>query len=609
MIAYNTENFNIKGLQVCGVFGIIGDYTPARARNALAALAHRGRDHCGIIEEKGLFLAHQRLSITDTHIRAHQPFRQKKLLLSFNGEIYNHHALRLELEGFAWQTSSDAEVILAAYQKWGIGCIERFEGMFAFALMDEEKLYLVRDRFGKKPMFYYHGADAFVFASEIKAIKPFLHSVKMNEEAMRSYLSFLAPVPPHTFYEGILKLESGEYLCFERGKISKQNYYTILNTPQNSTKNSEELLHQSIQKRLDTDVPIAALLSGGIDSAMICAISKAQGKKLPTFTLGYDEYTGYDERANAKATADELGLENTEVVISRHDFDENLDIVLDQMDEPLNDPAALPLYLLMKRIAEDGYKVVLSGEGSDELFLGYRQYFEVLDIEKAAMLHHKNWLKKYFHSHFSMNREWEWYKRIFDETLLFRTSGEKFTDLQQNLLLRHNVRDNESLRFLEPYRSKFEQSLYSHPSHWYSAIDLKLFVGEHFLTKLDRISMAHTLEARAPFLDHTFAQSVFALDHETRIGENGTKYLLKQMGKKYLSDEILNRKKKGFANPYMEWLIASNRMDLIREVNNKTGLFHNNELEKYIEMAHRGKFKQHTWGLYCLSHWMKKELL
>jgi len=594
---------------VCGVFGIIGDYTAEKARVALATLAHRGRDHCGIIEEQGLFIAHQRLSITDTHARSHQPLRHQKLLLSFNGEIYNHKRLRLELEEFEWQTHSDAEVVLAAYQTWGIECLSRLDGMFAFALMDGEKLYLVRDRAGKKPMFYYHNAATFIFASEIKAIKPFLSSIKMNNEAMRSYLSFLAPTPPHTFYEGIEKLESGEWLCFERGKITKQSYYDILDIPRTNDNRIETLLHHSIEKRLDTDVPIAALLSGGIDSAMICAIAAHQGKKLSTFTLGYDEYAGYDERKNARTTAEYLGLKNTEVVISRTDFDENLDTVLEQMDEPLNDPAALPLYLLMKRIASEGYKVIMSGEGSDELFLGYRQYFEYLDIEKASTLAHKNWLKKYFHSNFSMNREWEWYKRIFDETLLFRTSGEKFTDLQQNLLLRANVRDNESLRFLNFYREKFEQSNYSHPSHWYSAIDLKLFVGEHFLTKLDRVSMAHTLEARAPFLDQPLGEAIFGLPHEMKLGEGGTKYLLKEIGKKYLSDEILNRKKKGFANPYMEWLIASDRLKLIKEVNTQTGLFHPLELDKYIEMAKRGKFKQHTWGLYVLSHWIKRELL
>jgi len=601
---------------VCGVFGIIGDYSPHKAREALQLLSHRGRDHCGIIERKNLFLAHQRLSITDAHMRSHQPMSRGSIFISFNGEIYNYTALREQLSPQNWETHSDTEVILAAYERWGIECVKHLEGMFAFALIDGEKCYLVRDRFGKKPLFYHQSKEAFVFASEIKAIKPFLSSVNMNSEALHSYLSFLAPAPPHTFYEGIEKLESGEWLCFKEGTITKHRYYHTLNTCSSTImENNEALqkiekeLHRSVSMRLDTEAPIAALLSGGLDSAMICAIASAQGKKLPVFTLGYDEYGAYDERENAAITAKYLGLEHTEVIISQNDFDTHLDELLTHMDEPLNDPAAFPLYLLMKKISAEGYKVILSGEGSDELFLGYRQYFEYLDIEKASSLHHKNWLKKYFHSHFSMNREWEWYKRAFDETLLFRTSGEKFTDLQQNKLFRRNVRDNESLRFLQKYRDEFEQSTHSDPSLWYSVIDLKLFVGEHFLTKLDRVSMAHTLEARTPFLDHTLAETVLSVDPALRIGGGETKTLLKQIARNYLSDEIIDRRKKGFANPYMEWLIASGRLELIREVNDKTGLFYPEVIEEYLDLARRGKFKQHVWGLYVLSHWIKRELL
>jgi len=601
---------------VCGVFGIIGGYNPKKAREALRLLSHRGDDHCGIIEQKNLFLAHQRLSITDTHSRSHQPMRRGEVVISFNGEIYNHLALRKELGPQKWETESDTEVILRAYETWGVACLERFEGMFAFALIDGDKCYLVRDRFGKKPLFYHQAKGAFVFASEIKAIKPFLSSVQMNNEALHSYLSFLAPTPPHTFYEGIEKLESGEWLCVEHGTITKHRYYDLLNSPASmildgdeALRRIEEELHRSVSMRLDTEAPMAALLSGGLDSAMICAIASAQGKKLPVFTLGYDEYGAYDERANAAITAKYLGLEHTEVIISQDDFHEHLDDLLIHMDEPLNDPAALPLYLLMKKISSKGYKVVLSGEGSDELFLGYRQYFEYLDIEKAASLHHKNWLKKYFHSHFSMNREWEWYKRVFDETLLFRTSGEKFTDLQQNKLFRRNVRDNESLRFLQTYRDEFEQSTHSDPSLWYSMIDLKLFVGEHFLTKLDRVSMAHTLEARTPFLDHHLAETVLSVDPRLCIGGGESKTLLKQIARNYLSDEIIDRKKKGFANPYMEWLIGTGRIDLIREVNEKTGLFYPEVIEEYLDLARRGKFKQHVWGLYVLSHWINRELL
>lgn len=605
-----------KGFFVCGVFGILGEYSPHKAREALRLLSHRGRDHCGIVEKNRLFLAHQRLSITDAHSRSNQPMIRNKIMISFNGEIYNHNALRQELKLQGLETASDTEVILAAYERWGIECIERFEGMFAFALVDGEKCYLVRDRAGKKPLFFHHGKEAFYFASEIKALKPFLSSVRMNNEALHSYLSFLAPTPPHTFYEGIEKLEAGEWICFENGTITKHRYYNFLDRHtltlfdrKEALCQIEKELHRSVAMRLDTEAPIAALLSGGLDSAMICAIASAQGKKLPVFTLGYDEYGAYDERHNAAITAQYLGLNHTEVIISQRDFNTHLDALLLHMDEPLNDPAALPLYLLMQKIGSDGYKVVLSGEGSDELFLGYRQYFEYLDIEKAASLHHKNWLKKYFHSHFSMNREWEWYKRIFDETLLFRTSGEKFTDLQQNKLFRRNVRDNESLRFLAKYRAEFEQSGHTDPSLWYSMIDLKLFVGEHFLTKLDRVSMAHTLEARTPFLDHRLAETVLSVDPMLRIGEGETKTLLKEIARNYLSNEIVDRRKKGFSNPYMEWLIGSHRIELIREVNEKTGLFYPEELDNYIEMARRGRFKQHVWGLYVLSDWIKRELL
>jgi asparagine synthase (glutamine-hydrolysing) len=601
---------------VCGLFGIIGHYTPQKAREALQIIAHRGGDHCGIIEQNTLFLAHNRLSITDPHPRSHQPMRRGEIVISFNGEIYNHEQLRQELNPLVWESESDTEVLLAAYERWGIECVHRLEGMFAFALIDGDKCYLVRDRFGKKPLFYHLSKEAFVFASEIKAIKPFLSSVKMNDEALHSYLSFLAPTPPHTFYQGIEKLEGGEWLCFEDGCITKYRYYNLFNTPSSVITDRDEVLrrveeelHRAVSMRLDTKAPIAALLSGGLDSAMICAIASAQGKKLPVFTLGYDEYGAYDERANAAITAKYLGLDHTEVIISQNDFDEHLDDLLIHMDEPLNDPAALPLYLLMKKIGAEGYKVVLSGEGSDELFLGYRQYFEYLDIEKGASLHHKNWLKKYFHSHFSMNREWEWYKRVFDETLLFRTSGEKFTDLQQNKLFRRNVRDNESLRFLQKYRDAFEQRSHRDPSLWYSMIDLKLFVGEHFLTKLDRVSMAHTLEGRTPFLDHKLAETVLSIDPALRIKEGQTKTLLKQIARNYLSDEIIDRRKKGFANPYMEWLIASGRLELIREVNEKTGLFYPEVIEEYLELARRGKFKQHVWGLYVLSHWINRELL
>ena len=610
---------------MCAVFGIIGEYDEKKAKYALSLMHHRGPDFCGVVQDKQLFFAHNLLSIMDISKSARQPFCHKNILLSFNGEIYNFLELKKELE-FEYKSGGESEVLIAAYLKWGVDFVQHLRGMFAIALKDGDTLYLFRDRLGKKPLFYHQG-ESFVFASEIKAIVPFLKQKKLNNDALLSYLSFLTPTPPHTFYEGINKLAAGEYLtcklflgCKEN-KTEIKRYYDLLHVSPceledegTALKLLEENLLDSISTRLNSLVPMASLLSGGIDSALITAISKKMGHNLPTFTLGYNEYQNYDERKNAMATAEFLGVKNSVVEIDQKRFIEASERVFESLDEPLNDPAAIPLYLLFEDIAKEGYRVVMSGEGSDELFLGYRQYFEYLDIENAATLMHKNWLKKYFRSNFSMNREWEWYKRIWDETLLFRSSGEKFTDLQKNELMRQNIRDNESLKYLQPYRERFENSLHSksalHVSNalWYSYIDLNIFQAEHFLRKLDHVSMAHSIESRTPFLDHHLAETVFKLSPKMRYQEGRAKSLLKKIAKPYLSEEILKRKKKGFSNPYMEWLNASGKIDLILEVNEQTGIFRQEVLEKYIEMARHGRFKQHVWGLYVLSWWIKKEL-
>ena len=601
--------------EMCAIFGILGSYDSSLARYALSSLAHRGPDYCGIVEREDLFFSHQRLSIIDTHQRSHQPLHYNDILLSFNGEIYNHKELREELD-FPFETTSDTEVILAAYLKWGKEFVQHLRGMFAIALLDGTKLYLFRDRLGKKPLFYMQDAKGFYFASEIKGLTPFLHHKVLNQDALMSYLSFLAPTPPHTFFDGIQKLRPGEYLEYEHGRYTLHSYYDPLQNPSCSITTQKEvlallepLLEESIVMRLDADVSMASLLSGGIDSATINYYAKQNGKKLHTYTLGYKEFAKYDERENASQSAEFLGIKNTHVIIDEHSFLEALDPVLESLDEPLNDPAAVPLYMLFDRIKQDGYKVVMSGEGSDELFLGYRQYFEYLDIQKAATLSHKNWLKKYFHANFSMNREWEWYKRIFDDTLLFRTSGEKFTDLQKNHLMRRNVRDNEALKYLQEYRKRFENSSHSDESLWYSYIDLQLFQAEHFLTKLDRVSMAHSIESRTPFLDHKLSDAIFSIDPKLRYEEGKTKALLKQIMQGKLDEKILSRKKKGFSNPYMEYLISSGKISLIQEVNKQSGLFKDEMLQRYIDTASKGRFKQHLWGLYVLSVFIKKHLL
>ena len=601
---------------MCAIFGILGEYNSNIARTALATLSHRGKDHCGIVEKSNLFFAHHRLSVQDLSSTAHQPLIHNDILLSFNGEIYNHKELRHLLQNsFNFKTSSDSEVLIAAYEKWGVDFVHHLRGMFAIALFDTDTLYLFRDRLGKKPLFFMNDSS-FRFASEIKALVPFLQKKRMNDDGLMSYLSFLAPTPPHTFFQGIQKLAAGEYLIFKNKKVLVKKYFDLLdNTPNIITSRDEAvhklgiLLEESISMRLNSDVPMATLLSGGIDSATINAYALKAGKKLQSYTLGYDIYNKYDERDKARETAQFLGIENKEIIISQNDFLNASEKVLDIMDEPLNDPAAVPLYILFENIAKDGYKVVLSGEGSDELFLGYKQYFEYLDIENAKGLKHKNWLKNYFKSNYSPNREWEHYKRIFNNTLLFRTSGENFTDLQKNILMKRNVKDNQSLKYINDYRQRFELSAHSDESIWYSYIDLNIYQAENFLTKLDRMSMAHTIESRTPFLDHKLTSLVFSIKSELRYKDQIVKSLLKSVIKPHLDENILKRKKKGFSNPYIEYLINSDRLKLIEKVNNETNMFKKNELKKYLSTSNNVKFKHHIWGLYILSFWINKHFL
>ena len=536
----------------------------------------------------------------------------KSLRVLFDGELYRQKELS-EMLGHA-DAKSDEELVMASYKKWGVDFVKHLDGSFRIAIYDKKKLYLFRDRFGLKSLFFMQKEKNLIFASSIKELTPYLDNVSMNRDALLSYLSFLAPTSPYTFFEGIYKLGASEYLIFDGKKYEVKEYFNLLDAESSIITDRDEaiyklekILRESIDARLNGAT--ASLLSGGIDSAAICAFTKQRGVILETYTVGYKEFAKYDERDAARESAQFLGLNNNTLEISQSDFIDASEIVLDALDEPLNDPASVPLYLLFEKIKQDGHSVVLSGEGSDELFLGYRQYFEFLDIEQLSTLKNKNWLKRYFRSNYSKNREWEYYKRVFDDTLLFRTSGESFTDLQKNALLKQNIKDNDALKYLSTHRDKFIASTHKDESFWYSFIDLKHFQAEHFLAKLHRVSSVHSIKARTPFLDKNLASLVFNINPKLRYEDGVTKGLLKEIMKPHLNEKILKRKKKGFSNPFLEYLINSKKISLIKEVNTQTKIFKTKELDEYIESASKSGFKQHIWGLFVLSVWIKKWLL
>lgn len=594
---------------MCAIFGIIGTYEQKKAKKAFQTLAHRGVDANYTSVNDHCFLGVHRLAVTHVTKSLTQIYSHNGLQILFNGEIYNDEVLAEELH---LHGPSEIDVLHAAYVKWGDDFVTHLRGMFAIAIIEESQVKLFRDPFGKKPIFYTFDAEKFIFASEMKAIHA-LVPLTFDRQILTQYLSFQAPLPPQTFDRHIHQVDAGEMLTFtvEDPKVRKKKYYTPLNKtrPIEEKEKAEEALEnvllESVALRLPKEVKFACLLSGGLDSSLISAMASLN-QQVHTFSIGYEGYEKYDERPFAKAVAEHIDSTHHEVLFSKVDFLRTIEEVISSLDEPLADPAMLPLYHLMKEVNQEGFKVVLTGDGSDELFMGYRTYKEFYDLEKAKELEFKGWLQQYFKSNFSMHKEWEWYKRVFEESMLFRSTAEVFTDLQQNRLLRMNVKDNHSLKALALYREEFEQSGCTSPIDWYSFLDLKVMLGNVFLRKLDRMSMAHSIEARSPFLDKEVVATAFSCTPELRMG-GSSKALVKSVARKYLPEEIVDRKKKGFNYPYMEWLHESGELTVIERIQAKMNLFNEGELEMYLEKGKQGMFKQHLFSLYMLCKWLEKK--
>jgi len=592
---------------MCAIFGIYGNYDLDKANLSKDILSHRGDDEESSYRGQNLFLSHNLLSI-NSNSSMKQPFCYKNLIILFNGEIYNFKELAREY------MSLESEVLIIAklYERYREKFVDKLLGMFAIVIIEnEKKISIFRDRFGKKPIFYYLDSQRFIFSSEIKAIKPHIN-LKLNENRVSEYLSFSAPIERNSFYKNINKLDSGEYLVFENFNLNIESYFNILDTRvqifdrDRALRAIESELNSSIDYRLISNREVGSLLSGGIDSSLISAIANRKlNYRLKTFSIGYDGFKKYDERVFAREVATHIDSEHFEYNFTKDDFFENIDKTIEALDEPINDPASIPLNFLLSKVKSENIDVLLSGEGSDELFLGYRQYFEFLDIEQLSNLKNRNWLRGYFKNNFSINREWEHYKRIFEGTELFRSFAENFTDSQKDMILKQKIDDNESLKLIDKYFREFQNSRFKGDKvAWYSYIDLKILIKDVYLAKVDRVSMANTIEVRNPFLDQNLVKKVFEIDSSLKLGDT-TKPLLKDIAKKYLPERIIARKKKGFSYPFIEWLHQENELNLIYEVNRVMKIFNENELTNLLKHAKRGRFKQHIFGIYLFCRWVK----
>ena len=595
---------------MCGILGT--NFLSDNFSNSLDLLNNRGPDYKNSIKIDNNEFGHTRLAIIDLNDEANQPMIFDDIVLVFNGEIYNYKEL-FHVEQLNCKTSSDSEIIIRLYQKYGFDFLNKLNGMFAFCIYDIKKnlFFCARDRYGKKPFFYYFKDNKFIFSSSIKSILKILdYKPNLNKVALSKYIQYFVSFGEDTFYQDIFKLEASTYMIYEPNKafeLQKKKYYRIntykaVKDEKQALNKIEELLFKSVEYRLNSDVEVASLLSGGIDSSLISALyTKISGKKINTFSVGYDEYKNYCELEYAQITANHINSNHTPVIINQKEYIKHFEETLDMLEEPHGDSAAIPLNILTKQIHKAGIKTVLSGEGSDEIFLGYDNYAKFLkyyDFEKSLSDEQNLFLDEIIGALQNNTKESEYLRRIVKKQNLYNSFGEIYTDIQKKKLFKK----------VPTFKSETAKQ---DPVDWMSYIDLKIWLGESLLSKVDRISMGNSLEVRTPFLDFNLVNYMFSVESSIKVGDTN-KYLLKKIASKYIPETIINRTKKGFNSPFNEWLNHEYKdkiLDVIVDVNNQTNLFNHQYILHIYELSKSNKFKQHLYSLFVFSLWYKKEYL
>lgn len=569
---------------MCGIAGIFHPETvkpvdPVRVERMCDAMVHRGPDGSGVWTAPGIGLGHRRLSIIDL-AGSPQPMHSAdgRAVLSFNGEIYNFRELRRELEreGARFKTDGDSEVILAAWQRWGVDCLSRLDGMFAFAIWDTEKrtLFLARDRLGVKPLFYTRLSDGSIaFASELKGLlaHPLLRR-RVDLAAVDDFLAWGYVPDTGSILEGVHKLPAGHFMLLEQGKgVSEPRRWWDVSFAERR-KGSEadlsaelvHLLREAVSSRMVADVPLGAFLSGGVDSSSVVALmSEASNSPVKTCSIGFD-VASVDETSYAETIAQRYVTEHRSRTVGQDDFAE-IDRIAAMFDEPFADASALPTWRVCQ-LARENVTVALSGDGADEAFAGYRRQVFHAHEERARALMPPGLRSSIFGT---LGRAWpkaDWAPRPLraKTTLLaLAESGEEgyarglsvlnapqrqrlYGDRARHVLGTYRAEDALTRLMREaPARSGLDRAQYA---------DLMFWLPGDILTKVDRTSMAVSLEAREPLLDHRLIEFAASLPDRMRVRRSTGKYLLKKSMERYLPDDILYRPKQGFVTPIAQWL-------------------------------------------------------
>ncbi len=586
---------------------------------------HRGPDDYGVWmkqkEEYSVGFAQRRLSILDLSELGHQPMVSDdgKVVITYNGEVYNFIQLRneLKLKGFQFRSNCDTEVIIAAYQEWGCECFKRFNGMFAIAIYDErrDRIILARDRMGKKPLYYYCKDKEFVFGSELKPIMKYPYFDKeIDRNIIGHYLCNKAIYSPKTIFLNTFKLEPGTYIIYQNGNIQIKKYWDLLTISQNTSKTITDLkrakselrnlLRDSISKRLVADVPVGTFLSGGIDSTLITAIAQeVSDKPVDTFTIGF-----YDKERNeapyAAEIAKAIGTNHHELYMNEEQILEMLQGLPIYYDEPFSDSSQLPSMLVSKMAAEY-VTVALSGDGGDELFCGYKMY------DLVWITQHIDFLGK-------IESKMPWNKAILPYVpATFRAFIQNRDNCYKSQLF-IDVTLEEVRKILIPSvknaKSEIENEIQvSNLQEKRMILDMLTYLPDEILTKMDRASMKYSLEVRCPLLDYRIAEWSFHISHALKYYHFSKKYLLKELTYEFIPKTLMDRPKKGFGVPLRKWLRTVLKPDILRfserDKLKKQGIFKPEMVKDLIEKQEKSDmiiYSSLLWSFYVFQMWYNR---
>lgn len=624
---------------MCGITGIYS----FKSRNGIdqsllkkmtEVLSYRGPDSEGYYTDSNVGLGHRRLSIIDLSEKGKQPMSNENddVWIVFNGEIYNFMDLREDLEkkGHKFRSNTDTEVMIHAYEEYGEKCLNKFNGMFAFAIYDarevngkkQQKLFLARDRVGKKPLFYYRDEEKFVFASELKSIiedKGIKREIDL--EALSLYLSYGYIPAPKSIFKNIQKLLPAHYLVFENGKIKIKKYWDLAyretgHPEEYYIKEFLKIFSESVKRRLISDVPLGAFLSGGIDSSAVVAfMSKLGHEPLNTFTIGFEE-KGYDERDYARIVADKFNTNHREMIVKPY----NLNILPKLVwyyNEPYSDSSALPSYFVAN-MTRKYVTVALNGDGGDESFAGYPKY--ALDNLFSYYAHLPSFMRKTLNRSIGLLPEQKTYSGFYHKIKKFNELSKMSREKRFAMYTLVNDEETKSSMISEKIKGlniNAEKDLInkvrsSPPKNFLNKMlytDIKTYLPYDLLVKMDIATMANSLEARSPFLDYNLMEFAASMPPNLKLRGLAKKYLLKKALKNVLPRGILHRRKMGFAVPLDAWFrddlegFAYNT--LIEGKTFSSEYIRKDKVKRIIEI-HKSKTKDYKpviWNLLWLEMW------